>query len=194
MRHLKRRPRGVYRKHSVVGLVLVSVVACFVTTGGGPVQAQQAATAPLKVALLPFQTRERCAKPFDRRLAENAGRVIWDEPSLILTYSSFARENRHRLEGERGRVWPGGRREREPDWAAVEDFRSGIEFDGAFLAWLACPQARRTLHIRTNFQVEVYLVDLDNDKIYRDGGDFVRIDAAVRNLFSQFVQDRLAAQ
>ncbi len=148
---------------------------------------------PYRIGVFPFEIIDAYGSGFQleevRESTVDALQTFVDNhPSLALTYSYFDRMlNAPRLR-KVNKLWAGGRLEKKPVVSLVSTAARERNVDGVLMCWLLIdPKYAAGAHTRV--PVEVYLIDVDSDKVYRAKGNLKKADVLLDKVVSQFLDD-----
>jgi tetratricopeptide (TPR) repeat protein len=140
--------------------------------------------AQLSFAVFPFESLSNCHYSVRDEVTDAAKAIVGDQSQAKIGYSYYAEGADASRIPRTGALWSDNAVRREPMIDTVRKAGRNLGVNGVLMVWFKCSQSQY-VPVDT-YQVEVYLIDVDRDSVYRAKEYFLDTKRAVNTVFDQF--------
>ncbi len=147
---------------------------------------EKARSAPtsLSFAVFPFQSLAVCHYSVRDEVTDAAEAVIRGHSRAKLGYSFYAADANPNIIPKTHELWSDNVARREPRLDTVRKAGRALGVNGVLMAWYKCSMSQ---HVSADtYEVDVYLVDVVQDRVFHVKENFLDAKRAVSKVFEQF--------
>ena len=144
----------------------------------------QATPSRLSFAVFPFQSRATCHYSVRDDVTDAADAAIRDQPRATLDYSYYAAGADGDAIPDVFKLWSDNAAQRQPVLETVRKAGGNLGVNGVLMVWFICSRSQNVAVDR--YEVEVYLIDVNQDRVFHSKMNFLDAGRAIPGVFDQF--------
>lgn len=195
-RHRNTGPAAPSRRaHLPVVMALIALATLAVAPS-----VSRAEQAVVRFAIFPSRSIVPCFEDIDWRYVGDIERLLANRPDAELAFSYYTRKPQGysfyaRAPGSEalppiGQLWTGTVSRGEPALDTVIATARQMDVDAVVMAWIRCNQ--HSIHPPHLYRVEIYVVDVDSGRVYREESRADSSGQAAAKAIGQLLTDRTA--
>jgi len=138
----------------------------------------------LAFAVFPFESLVLCHYSVGDEVTEAADAVVKKQPRAEIAYSYYAPGADAGRIPKMHELWSDNVARREPRLDIVREAGRRLGVNGVLMTWYKCSHSQHVL--ADTYEVEVFLIDVNRDQVYRAKERFLDADRAISNVFDRF--------
>jgi tetratricopeptide (TPR) repeat protein len=149
----------------------------------GPYRAKLQAR-DLTIAVFPFEFRSNCYYSVLEEVTDAVDTEVGNQPKARLAYSYYKDSADPNAVPGTKEIWSSTVTHRKPILETVREAGRKIGANGVFMAWYKC--SRNEGHSVDTYEVDVYIVDTAQDRVFHAREKFLDVHRAISDVFDQF--------
>ena len=146
--------------------------------------AAAATPSELAFAVFPFEYMSVCHYSVRDEVTDAADAKVSGQPRARLAYSYYTDDAGSDAIPATSKLWSSNVTHREPVLETVREAGRNLGVNGVFMAWYKCSHSQ---HVPADtYEVDVYLIDVDQDRIFHSRRRFLDVHRAVSDVFDEF--------